>query len=82
MSNGDAMRPYAASWAHFAIPLAHRDPSPTPTSQQVSEAAGFLVRPSLAPSPAAPCEVTRTTACQATAVACKPEGLIGLSRAY
>lgn len=32
VSNGDAMRPYAAGWAHFAIPLAHHNPSPTPPS--------------------------------------------------
>lgn len=80
MSNSDAMRPYVASWAHFAIPLAHHNPSPTPTIK-VSEAAGFLSA-SLAPSPAAPCKVAHTTACQATAFACKPEDFIGQSRAY
>ena len=39
MSNGDAMRPYDAGWAHFVIPLAHHRPLPHTSLTQVSEAA-------------------------------------------
>lgn len=37
MSNGDAMRPYDAGWAHFAMSLAHQRPLPHTCFAQVSD---------------------------------------------
>lgn len=61
-------------------------PLPTTTPpphlpHQVSEAAGFLSGPAWLPALPRRARL-HTTACQATAIACKPEDLIGWSRAY